>query len=440
MADPLGLLDEKDPLGLLDSKPKVNAPATTPPEEMLPEWARKHPNLYGIAGAARETLGPIGEALAMAGGAAIGATATSPSGPGAIAGGVAGAGLGYAGARQALSDIDVALGNKPAVSIPQAARDAVSDVGTGAAMEAGGQIAGKAMSSLVSSAPRLYESAMKPSTTLKAAERAKRVSTALQEGIPVSKAGLQKSKDIIAGLNKEISTRVKDYSSATISRDLALQPVEQLKAQSVIKNINPKDDLKTITRYMEDIQGKMVSGKSGLRMIPGTQPEQIPLPQAQQFKQTLNKELNQYYANLKAGKVTPQPALAQTKAAMAQGLREEITKALPELKNLNARESSLIELNKTLERSVNRISNRELIPLLSGIAFSGKSEYSLLKAIFLKFVEHPEVKSKLAIALAKANEQAAKSAATGVARSATALRGRDNSQTQSEQDPLNLLQ
>src|SRR5512135_2316326 len=110
MTDPLGLLDEKDPLGLLDTKPKANAPATTPSEEMLPEWARKHPNLYGIAGAARETLGPIGEALAMAGGAAIGATATSPSGPGAIAGGVAGAGLMYAGARQALSDIDVALG------------------------------------------------------------------------------------------------------------------------------------------------------------------------------------------------------------------------------------------------------------------------------------------------------------------------------------------
>lgn len=135
----------------------------------------------------------------------------------------------------------------------------------------------------------------------------------------------------------------------------------------------------------------------------------------------MNKELNEYYAAYSRGKVTPPQVYAKTKAAMANGLRSEITDMYPEIKNLNTKEASLIELNKSLERAVNRIRNREIIPLLSGIAFGTSTTNGVLKALALKAIEHPEVKSRLAIAIYKSSGKKAASVATAAARSSVAL-------------------
>ena len=89
------------------------------PVRQVPQWGVEHPTLYGIAGAAKETLAPVVEAAGMVGGALAGA----PAGP---VGGVAGAGLGYAGARRLVTAADVALGNIPPETIPEATMAAVS--------------------------------------------------------------------------------------------------------------------------------------------------------------------------------------------------------------------------------------------------------------------------------------------------------------------------
>ncbi|HEY6021785.1 MAG TPA: hypothetical protein VIY48_18525 [Candidatus Paceibacterota bacterium] len=111
------------------------APQPQTPETSVPEWGRKNPNLYGLAGATREALGPPLEAVGLGGGAALGAA-------GGPAGSVLGAGLGYGGVRQGLSSVDKALGNKPNTSPAQAP----IDIATGAVMEAGGQVAGPIIS------------------------------------------------------------------------------------------------------------------------------------------------------------------------------------------------------------------------------------------------------------------------------------------------------
>ena len=75
----------------------------------VPEWGRKNPTLYGIAGAAREVLGPIIEAGGALLGGAGGAVAGAPAGPvGAAAGGVAGAGGGYAAGKEITRLADIA--------------------------------------------------------------------------------------------------------------------------------------------------------------------------------------------------------------------------------------------------------------------------------------------------------------------------------------------
>jgi hypothetical protein len=98
----------------LDAAPPVS-PISAPRGE-IPAWARKYPELYGIAGAARETLGPILEMGGMVGGGLAGGVAgTFGAGPlGTAAGGIAGASLGYGGAKEINRLADIALGNIPA--------------------------------------------------------------------------------------------------------------------------------------------------------------------------------------------------------------------------------------------------------------------------------------------------------------------------------------
>lgn len=108
----------------------------------VPEWGRKNPRLYGLAGAAREVLGPIVEAGAGILGGIGGAAAGAPAGPvGAAAGGVAGAGAGYATGKEVTRLADLALGNVAPTPVSEAPARIGKAALEGAEMEAGGRIA-----------------------------------------------------------------------------------------------------------------------------------------------------------------------------------------------------------------------------------------------------------------------------------------------------------
>ena len=108
----------------------------------VPEWGRKNQRLYGLAGAAREVLGPIVEAGGALLGGAGGTLAGAPAGPvGAATGGVAGAGAGYAAGKEITNLADIALGNvapQPLAQAPERLKQAALE---GAAMEVGGRLA-----------------------------------------------------------------------------------------------------------------------------------------------------------------------------------------------------------------------------------------------------------------------------------------------------------
>lgn len=104
----------------------------------IPQWGRKNPRLYGVAGALRETLGLPVEALASAAGGVLG-TAGGPIGS------IGGAGLGYGIGKGITRLADVALGNVAPVSAGEGVAQAVGDVATGATMEGVGRIAAPAI-------------------------------------------------------------------------------------------------------------------------------------------------------------------------------------------------------------------------------------------------------------------------------------------------------
>ena len=143
----------------------------------VPKWGQENPNLYGVAGAARETLGPIVEGLGFVGGGISGAAATPEAfGVGAIPGSA----LGLSAVREGLESADVALGNKPSSTTSQALSRIGSNMQQGAIWEAGGQMLPKALT-------------INPES-LTNPEIIRRMQLGAESGVPFTRAMINQSK------------------------------------------------------------------------------------------------------------------------------------------------------------------------------------------------------------------------------------------------------
>lgn len=112
------------------------APASEVPGPRVqpPPFAKDYPGLYSAAQSARQMLGPTVEAGLAIGGGLLGA----PAGPaGVVMGSAGGYGLGAGLMRQA----DIALGNRPEMTVGEGLTEGTRDLLMGAIFEAGGQVA-----------------------------------------------------------------------------------------------------------------------------------------------------------------------------------------------------------------------------------------------------------------------------------------------------------
>lgn len=124
-------------------RPSLPQPAAAAPSEV--PGTRKPPSTaQRVYEAARPYVAPLVEAGGAIGGGLLGATAgTFGAGPvGTAAGGVAGAGLGYGIAKEALEAADVAMGVKAPRQGAAQVTEPVRNILEGATFEAGGRVAG----------------------------------------------------------------------------------------------------------------------------------------------------------------------------------------------------------------------------------------------------------------------------------------------------------
>lgn len=124
-------------------RPSIPQPAAAMPSEV--PGTRKPPSTaQRVYEAARPYVAPLVEAGGAIGGGLLGATAgTFGAGPvGTAAGGVAGAGLGYGIAKEALEAADVAMGVKAPRQGAAQVTEPVRNILEGATFEAGGRVAG----------------------------------------------------------------------------------------------------------------------------------------------------------------------------------------------------------------------------------------------------------------------------------------------------------
>lgn len=255
--------------------------------------------------------------------------------------------------------------------------------------------AGAAM--LPDSLPRtMFEASAKWRPSIPQDKRKQLTETALAEGIVPSEAGALKIEGIIAGLNDKIDELIQaaDATGATIPKSAIYRELKQLRRDMGGAKVDAPKDLRKIDAIVKRFDEYMVGiGKTELT------PSEL-----QAFKQDAYKHIN---FDTKRGVASL--AENETKKAMARAAKKELEKISPEIKDLNAREGALIELQPEIERAAGRIDNRNVIGLDSaakvttGAVVGGSAGANIAAAIAA--VGSPKIRAHLAIQIAKYQKQ-----------------------------------
>lgn len=314
------------------------------------------------------------------------ALATDPVGVGLDAFGVASMGGGALGKLGAVA-------NMPKVA---AAGEAMTNLGRfGDPMF----YAGKAASAM-DVPEKLYASALKPSATMTVDSRSKMIQAALDEGIPVSRKGLDGANKIISQSGDAVTQLVNDAAArgVGVSVNDSAAPVRNVLAQAVANPSDLNGARNVLAEFMDTYNPLHQAGYDTF----------IPVNTANEIKRNLWDEVGN-----KMGKIDATSGYtADAKKALGRGLRQQVETAVPDVVPLNQRMSPLMDLRPQLERALNRSENWNLIGLgalgggIAGIgldAMGAAGHGSLLGfpagALAMKAIESPLSKSQVGIAL-----------------------------------------
>lgn len=214
-----------------------------------------------------------------------------------------------------------------------------------------GGIAGQAASNgLNYVGEKLMQSALKPTiAALKSGDAAIAVRNMLDNGLNVSRGGVENLRGAIGDLNDQISQAI-GGSNATVSKQKVLDALNDIRGRFT-NQVDPMPDLAAI-------QG--VSDRFAVHpLLPS---DAIPVQLAQDLKQGTYKVLAKKYGLLGSADTEAQKGLAR-------GLKEGIAAAVPEVGALNGQESDLIKTLGVTERRVLQQMNNNPMGL-AGLAHS----------------------------------------------------------------------
>jgi hypothetical protein len=221
--------------------------------------------------------------------------------------------------------------------------DAASGAGLGALLptvvRGGGALGGLTSNALSATSKKLMQSALKPiRSDLKSGDAAIAVQALLDNGLNVSKGGVEKLRNMIGNLNDDITSRISN-SNATIDKQKVLDSLGGVR-QKFQSQVDPMPDLNAIQGVADRFSAH-----------PSLPTDQIPVQLAQELKQGTYKVLSKKYGQLGSADTEAQKSLAR-------GLKEGIADAVPEIGSLNAQESKLIKtLNVTERRVLQQLNN-----------------------------------------------------------------------------------
>jgi len=214
------------------------------------------------------------------------------------------------------------------------------------------EAAAAAQAALKQTARNTMQSALKPPIAAqmrgtgmgRPSEAAQAVDTLLNEGINVTRGGMEKMQGRIASLNNDIKAKIVG-SNAIVNKQAVAWRLQKV-MDDFTKQVTPTSDIAQIQKAWDEFLDH-----------PLLQGNDIPVQLAQELKQGTYKSLgDRAYGELKSAEIEAQKTLAR-------GLKEEIAAAVPEVRKLNAEESKLLNTLSLVERRVLQEANKNPIGL-----------------------------------------------------------------------------
>lgn len=182
-------------------------------------------------------------------------------------------------------------------------------------------------------ARRLMQSAVKPTLPdIQKGKAGRAIETLLKEGVSPTNSGVQKLRGMSDDITPQIEKAI-EGSTARISKGAVADRLRET-ARHASDQVTPKADIRAIENAWEEFMSHpQLAGKADMSV-----------QRAQALKQGTYRALgNKPYGEL-------QGASTEAQKALARGLKEEISTAVPEVASLNARQSELINALKVTER------------------------------------------------------------------------------------------
>ena len=205
-------------------------------------------------------------------------------------------------------------------------------------------------------AGRLYQSALKPPTTMPISDRNRLIKTGLAEKIVPTPKGFEKARGLVRDIGTDIDAKIAEAAAQgkTIDAVRLANDVYGDMDRLFSTQVAPSADRAAVFDTVLDFQ----------EGHPGT----LTIPKAHNLKKGTYRVLKDkaYRGELKS-------ATTETQKALARGLKEQVEQAVPGVKELNARQGALLELIDPLERAVGRTGNWNMLSmpgLISGATVS----------------------------------------------------------------------
>jgi hypothetical protein len=389
----------------------------SPPSDEYSEFPmeRARPTLQPIAPLARSAAGAAAPYAPTAGavvGGILGAPAAAATGPGAPAVEAGAIGLGYLAGTQLQNRLERYAQGAPQGGLGQATQETVGEIPNAAFVGMSGPVIGKATEIGLEAAAkgldvlsrRMYEAVLKiPPRSVPKFLRDKAVKVGLEGKFAPTEGGYEKLSEAIKDANNAIATTIERDPNKRLELQVILNRIEELKAkykgvagrEQIVDKINALRD-SWVKDYMKDGSFEL-TGK-----------------EAQEAKLAIHRVFHQRY-----GKpvVNYSQEEFQTNEAIAKGIRQELTRVYPELAELNAKDSAMLELQKQLAAAVNRTRNWDIVGLVdligggvgSTVGAFRDDEGSVWKGaasglMLTRILRSPHVMSRLAFALSKASK------------------------------------
>lgn len=275
-------------------------------------------------------------------------------------------------------------------------------------------------------AAKLYEGALAPHKGKFSIEEARQMAkTAVENGLPISESGLAKLWDEVDAINAKVSSVVKDRAQQgmKIHSQRVADRADQVKPK--FDTMVPRRDQKVIENarqeFLEDVGGARhgtpatpptptgVLGpngqpimKPGTPATPATPSRAIPVDELHRRKVNTYQKLKDDYGKMGSAEV-------EVHKALARGAAEELKAAIPELAELLGKEGKLLELAPVLETAIRRQPSllggfKSMLTAGATHEMTGSAKAAAAAGAVHALVSHPYVKSRLAIAINRAQQ------------------------------------